>query len=235
LTTTLVINFMVAMLAIVNPIGKIPIWIRACEGQDGPVRMRLAAMLVLTAFVILAAALAFGRSVLEFFGISLAAFRIGGGIVILVIGLQMLNGDDVQFGDTRTDGDADAYEQAKARFRDVIVPLAVPILAGPGSISTAIVYGSVATDWASMSGMIFALAALMALVLVLLMAARWIQSVVGEMVLEVQTRLFGLVLAAIAAQLVVEGLGEVFPRWVTPDSPIADVVYEGDPPDGSGP
>lgn len=226
ISDALLSNFLVAMIAIVNPVGKIPIWIEACEGHDAPVRWRLAAMLVATAFAVLLVSLVFGGSILEFFGIDLAAFRIGGGIVILWIGLNMLQGRSVDIERGGEGADGNAYEKAKARFRGVVVPLAIPILAGPGSISTAILFGSRAEDWWTYGAMAGVLFAVMLAVMVVLLGADRIRALVGDLVLDVQTRLFGLILCAIAAQLLVEGLGEVFPQWLSPESPIADDVKE---------
>ena len=222
----LLTNFFVAMLAIVNPFGKIPRWLQACEGEDVPVSRRLALFVTLTGFAILALALVAGRSALGVFGIDLAAFRIGGGIVILVIAIGMVQGESLEVDSADEDGETDPIQRAKARFRSVVVPLALPLLAGPGSITTAVVYGARAESWLERALMGGVLAVVMAVVLLALLAAPRIRDLVGDLALEVQTRLFGMILAAVAVQLMVEGLGEVFPDWLAPGSPIVDDVEE---------
>ena len=88
-------NFLLAMLAILNPLGKVPVWIEACEGCDASVRRRLATLVTGTAALLLLVFLWFGREVLSFLGIDIPAFRVGGGIVILLIGIEMLRGQVV--------------------------------------------------------------------------------------------------------------------------------------------
>lgn len=212
--TALLENFLFAMIAIVNPLGKIPIWVDASRGCDAATRLRLAIFVTLTALGLLLLFLLFGQSILGFLGIDVPAFRVGGGVIILLLGIDMLRGQavDVDGGDEE-DGE-DAFDRAKSRFRQIVVPMAVPILAGPGSITTAILFGSGVEDWRTrgiLSGMLIAI---MLIVLVILLLGRRIQAAVGDMVLTVQTRIWGLLLTAIAAQLILVGLGESFPSWL---------------------
>ena len=179
----LIRNFLLAMIAIVNPLGKIPVWIEASEGCDGPVRTRLALLVTGTATVVLLMFLFFGQSILSFLGL------------------------------------------------DIVVPVAVPILAGPGSITTTLLFGARAEPWSERLFLGGLLIALMAFVLILLLLGHRIQDLVGPLVLNVQTRIWGLLLTAIAAQMILVGLGESFPSWLGEASPLIDDV-EGTPPDG---
>jgi hypothetical protein len=88
----LIRNFLLAMVATLNPLGKIPIWVEASEGCDGPVRTRLALMVTGTATFLLLLFLFFGQSILSFLGLDLPSFRVDGGIIILLIGIEMLRG-----------------------------------------------------------------------------------------------------------------------------------------------
>lgn len=189
---TLIRNFLLAMVAIVNPLGKIPIWIEASEGCDGPVRVRLALLVTGTATVLLLLFLFFGQSM------------------------------DIDSSTSRR-GD-DALDQAKARFRDIVVPVAVPILAGPGSITTTLLFGIRAEEWADRLLLGGLLVGVMVIVLVLLLLGHRIQDLVGPLVLNVQTRIWGLLLTAIAAQMILVGLGESFPNWLDAASPLIDDV-----------
>lgn len=219
-------NFALAMVAILNPLGKIPIWVEASEDCDPPVRWRLAAFVTGTATLVLLVFLFFGREILEFLGLDLPSFRVGGGIVILLIGLDMLRGQAVNVDQNAADDGDDAYDRAKARFRDVVVPVAIPILAGPGSITTVLLFGYRAQDWPDRLLLAGVLLGLMLVVLVLLLLGHRIQAAVGDLVLRVQTRIWGLLLTAIAVQLIVVGLGESFPAWLEPSSPIVDDVQQ---------
>jgi multiple antibiotic resistance protein len=219
-------DFALALIAILNPLGKVPVWVAASADCDPPVRRRLAAFVTGTATLLLLAFLFFGREILDFLGLDLPSFRVGGGIVILLIGLDMLRGEAVDVDRSKTSEGDDAYERAKARFRDVVVPVAIPILAGPGSITTVLLFGYRAEDWTDRLLLAAVLIALMLLVLALLMLGDRIEATVGALVLRVQTRIWGLLLTAIAVHLIVVGLGELFPAWLEPNSPIADDVQQ---------
>jgi multiple antibiotic resistance protein len=196
---SLISNFFIAMIAIVNPLGKVPLWLQASTGEEGSVRWRLAILVTLTAFVILLVSLLAGKPFLELFGVDLASFRVGGGVVILLLAIKMI-------GDTAVDIEADEdeeaegskFRQAQSRFKRVVVPMAMPILAGPGSISTAIVYSVRAeglTDYLMMSGVLLVV---MVVMLLTLLVSPQVQRLLGATVLDIQTRLFGLILTGIA-------------------------------------
>lgn len=212
-------NFFLAMIAIVNPIGKVPLYVQASAGQPPRARRLLAVLVTLTAFAILLGALLGGQPFLDLFGVDLASFRVGGGIVILIVGLGMIRGSAIEV-DAGEEEDAEEapHRLARARFRKVVVPLGMPILAGPGAISTVIVYAARADGPADLLVMSAVLAVVMTLVLGTLLASRAVQRLLGTTALEIVTRFFGLMLAGIAVQLMVEGLGEIFPAWVTPES-----------------
>lgn len=212
------------MIAILNPLGKVPIWVEASEGCNAAVRSRLALLVTGTATLLLLLFLFFGQSILDFLGIDVPSFRVGGGIIILLIGLDMLRGQAVNIDSGNRAKGKDALDRAKARFRDIVVPVAVPILAGPGSITTALLFGIRAEEWQDRLLLGGVLLVLMALVLALLLAGHKIQEVLGDLVLSVQTRIWGLLLTAIAAQLILVGLGEAFPSWIDASSPIANDV-----------
>ncbi len=220
-------NFLLAMIAIVNPLGKVPVWVQASQGCDAAVRLRLAVFVTGTALLLLLVFLLFGQSILGFLSIDLPAFRVGGGIIILLIGIDMLRGNVVDVDSSDADGDEDAFDRAKDRFRDVVVPMAVPILAGPGSITTAILFGSETHEWPTRLLLAGTLSGVMSLVLLVLLLGHRIQAVLGDLVLGVQTRIWGLLLTAIAAQLILVGLGESFPSWIDGASPLSDDIRKG--------
>lgn len=224
MSSLLLWNFFLAMVAIVNPFGKIPVWLEASEGCDSRVRLHLAVMVTGTATILLLLFLFFGRELLGFLGLDVPSFRVGGGIIILLVGIDMLRGTAVNIDDGATKNDDDALDRAKARFRDVVVPVAVPILAGPGSMTTALLFGFRADDWIDRGFLGGILIAAMAVVFVTLLLGPRIQAALGDLVLNVQTRIWGLLLTAIAAQMILVGLGESFPSWLEPSSPIVDDV-----------
>jgi multiple antibiotic resistance protein len=161
---------------------------------------------------------------LSFLGLDVPSFRVGGGIIILLIGIDMLRGKAVDIDSSAQKSEDGALDQAKARFRDIVVPVAVPILAGPGSITTTLLFGIRADEWPDRLLLGGLLLGVMAIVLVLLLLGHRIQDLVGPLVLNVQTRIWGLLLTAIAAQMILVGLGESFPNWLDAASPLIDDV-----------
>jgi multiple antibiotic resistance protein len=217
-------SFFIAMLAISNPLNKIPLWVQGSADQDGPVRWRLALMVTGSALVILLVFLIGGQAFLNLFGIDLSSFKVGGGIVILLVGLDMLRGTVMQIHDDAPSEEdrATTFGMARARFRQIAVPMAVPFTAGPGSISTAVVYSARASTTLEYLGLAVVLTVVMVIVFLVLLGAPQVERLVGDTVLNLQTRVFGLILAGIGVQLMAEGLGALFPAWVTDLSPIAD-------------
>jgi multiple antibiotic resistance protein len=208
----LYISFLVAMLSIVNPIGIVPMWSELTGDLNIKARRRTAFMLVITAIIILLIFLVAGRPLLNFFFIDLPVFRIAGGILLLNAGLEMVGGSggkQIQ----QDEKDKDDRTIALERYKKILVPLAIPRLAGPGSIATVILFASDAVfiDY-------FLLAAVIVLVMALLfftfVESGLIEKRVDMLVFNILTKLFGIILAAIAIQFVVQGLFEVFPNWV---------------------
>lgn len=227
--THLLISFVVAMVAIVNPVGKIPLWLEASGDEEGPVRRRLAFLVVTIATIVLLLALVFGQGALEFFGIDIPSFKIGGGLVVLYIGFRMLNGRAVEIGGSDSNREDPAMERAKQRLGDVFVPLVIPILAGPGSLTTAILYGSRADSYLVTGVLAGILVVVMVLVFGILLLARRIRALVGDLALQVFTRIFGLILIALAVQMIVEGVAELFPALLGPGSPLHNDLNESRP------
>lgn len=183
---TLIRNFLLRTVAILNPLVKIPIWVEASEGCDAPVRVRLALMVTGTATGLLLLFLFFEQPILDFLGLGVPSFRVEGGIIILLYGVDMLRGSAVNIDTSAKASGEDALDKAKARFRDIVVPVAIPILAGPGSITTVLLFGIRANDWTDRLLLVGLLMGVMALVLVLLLAGPCIQAVLGSLVLSVQ-------------------------------------------------
>ena len=199
------LRYLVTLTAVLDPFLAIPIFVGVTAARDEAATRRLANVVTVTVFLVLAGAALFGESLLKVLGASLPAFRVGGGLVLLLMALAMLNAKVGEMRQTRA-------EAAELESREVsgVVPLAVPLLAGPGAISTTIIAaqtGSVAH--------LLALLVCIALVSALLWGMLRIAHAVGERMgttgLNVATRLLGLILAAIAIETMADGLKELFP------------------------
>src|SRR5438132_5699626 len=199
------LRYIVTLTAVLDPFLAIPIFISVTAARDEAARRRLANAITITVFLVLAVSALAGEAILRLLGASLPAFRVGGGLVLLLMALAMLNAKVGEMRQTR----AEAAELESGEVSGV-VPLAVPLLAGPGAISTTIIA-------AQTGGMAHLLALLVCIALV--SAVLWgmlrISHAVGERMgttgLNVATRLLGLILAAIAIETMADGLKQLFP------------------------
>lgn len=199
------LRYLVTLTAVLDPFLAIPIFVGATAGQDEAGQRRLANAVVATVFVVLTGAAVLGDDVLKIMGASLPAFQVGGGLVLLLMALAMLNAKAGEMRQTHEEA-----EELRAGEVSGIVPLAVPLLAGPGAISTTIIAGEAGGVPHKL-----ALIACIALACAILWWLLRIAHVVGERIsttgLNVATRLLGLLLAAIAIQTMAEGLRRLFP------------------------
>lgn len=199
------LRFFVTLSAVVDPFLAVPFFI-AFTLEDSPQqRSRLARTVALTVFFVLAGAALFGESLLRMIGASLSAFRVGGGLVLLLMALAMLN---AELGRVRQ-SPAEAEELRAGEVRGV-VPLAVPLLAGPGAISTSII-ASEQHGWIHIVLLTLVIAMVSLLTWLTLSRAHLIAARVSNTALNVGTRLLGLLLSAMAVQTMAEGLSALFP------------------------
>ncbi|QTN20072.1 MarC family protein [Brevundimonas sp. AJA228-03] len=209
------VNLFVALFALVDPIGNIPIFAAATTGATARQRLSVSALICVFIAVFLAFFFFTGLWLLQFFGISLAAFRIAGGILLLLLGLDMTRGDFLtMFADTDAAADAkDVRGYAQRRFKRLIVPFAMPLLIGPGAISTIIIQAGEAQKLGyagTVAGMLAIGAAAFA-TFVTFSATAPISRVLGDVGMAIIVRVLGLILCALAIQFILAGLGEALP------------------------
>jgi multiple antibiotic resistance protein len=197
------LRFAVTLTAVLDPFLAVPIFLSVTAGQRERGRVRLARVVTVTVFAVLASAALFGERLLRLMGASLPAFQVGGGLVLLLMALAMLNAQAGEIRQTR----AEAEEAAEYSG---VVPLAVPLLAGPGAISTTIIAAQEG-GVAHIAVLVLCIALVCALLWVVLRLAQRIGARMGKTGLNIATRLLGLLLAAIAIQTMAEGLRVLFP------------------------
>jgi len=200
------VTSLVSLFIIIDPPGNIFPYLALSAGMPAAGARSLAWQACLYAFLILALFVGVGRILLQFFGITLPALQIAGGLILFRIAVDMLEGRG-HFNRIDTASSLNA-----ADYRDVaLVPLAVPLLSGPGAISTTLVLTSRSKDY---SGDILILLSLTLVLLIAYLGFRFAQSlleVLKESRIRLLTRIMGLILAALAVQFVLEGLGAAFP------------------------
>jgi multiple antibiotic resistance protein len=199
------LRYLVTLTAVLDPFLAIPIFISVTAARDDAGRRRLANVVTITVFLVLAGSAIFGESLLKALGASLPAFRVGGGLVLLLMALAMLNAKVGEMRQTRAEA-----EELEAGEVSGVVPLAVPLLAGPGAISTTIIAAQ-AGGVAHVLALIVCIALMCALLWALLRAAHALGNRLSTTALNVATRLLGLILAAIAIETMADGLKRLFP------------------------
>ncbi len=199
------LRFVVTLTAVVDPFLAVPFFLTLTASRSEAERKRHAEVVAFTVFVVLVTAVFIGERLLLFIGASLPAFRVGGGLVLLLMALAMLN---AQAGGVRqSQAEARELEQGEPHG---VVPLAIPLLAGPGAISTSIIA-------AEGGGLVHQLVIVLCIAVVCLVswltmrAAHRIATRMGTTGLNVATRILGLLLAAMAVQTMAVGLRQLFP------------------------
>lgn len=193
----------VSVFAIVDPIGTLPFFSALTEGYskvDRAVILRRAVAVlggILTVFALA------GRFLFTAFGFTLAAFEIAGGILLFFVAFEMLNG---QFTRTKL-GSQDEADASARRDEIAIVPLGIPLLAGPGAISTVMIYvGSAGTNLLDLVSVFIAIGVTTALTFVILRYGQGILRAIGRVGTIAITRVLGLLLAAVGVQFVLTGI-----------------------------
>jgi MarC family membrane protein len=199
------LRFVVTLTAVVDPFLAVPFFLAFTAGRNALERERLARVIATTVFIVLALATFFGEPLLRLIGASLSAFRVGGGLVLLLMSLAMLN---AQAGGVRqSQAEAREFETGDVRG---IVPLAFPLLAGPGAISTSIIAaerGGIVQQIIVVGG----IAVVCLIAWTVLRNAPLIAARLSQTGLNIATRILGLLLAAMAVQFMAEGLKELLP------------------------
>jgi multiple antibiotic resistance protein len=200
-----------SMFVIIDPLASVPAFL-AMTPRDTPeqrIRMARLASLVMAAVLLLFAVA--GKIIFKFFGITMPAFQIAASIVLLVVALDMLRAQRSRVQETSEETHAGAEKADIA-----ITPLAIPMLAGPGAISTAIVLQAQAVgvaQHAALYGCIVAVSAASYVILhVSAHGAQWL----NPLVMKIITRIMGLLLAAVAVQFMINGLKGVKAEWLQP-------------------
>jgi multiple antibiotic resistance protein len=232
---------LVTLLAIVNPLAIVPFFIHYTLGYTAQERRRTIGIASFSAFCVIAISALLGLKILDFFGISLASFQVGGGMLLLTSSLAMLNAEPAEAKSTineikeaQTDSmlmaehgltgnhakpgikssaarahDLNAVSAARASI--AVVPLTIPLLTGPATMSTVVIYAEKAKTFPQLAllvgyGLVIALATALCFA-----AAQPIARLLGKTGINVMTRLMGLILAALAVEVMSEGLIKLFP------------------------
>lgn len=200
LTHTVSIFF--GFFAIMNPVANAAVFLGLTGEADQATRKRIAGKSILTAFIIVFCFCVLGKGIFELFGITLPALRITGGVLVFFVGFQMLHGEASKLHQPRKIADS---RETTAEMSVAISPLAIPILAGPGTIATAMNY-SASKGFREVIITVAAFAILCVITYLFFVFSQNIIKFFGKSGLDAITRLMGLILAVIGAQMLIQGI-----------------------------
>jgi len=203
---TAYIKIFTTLLAIVNPLGAIPIFISLTGTMASAERRRIINTASITVVVVLIMAALLGKPLLDFFGISVASFKVGGGILLLLMAISMMQ---AKYAQTKQTPEEEAEAEEKESI--AVVPIAMPLLAGPGAISTIIIYADASPHVPHLTLLIIISVLVALLTWVALNIASPLRSVMSKTAINIATRLMGLLLAAIAVEFISGGLTVLLP------------------------
>ncbi|EAQ23989.1 MarC family protein [Roseovarius sp. 217] len=195
------ITAFVTLFVIIDPIGMTPLFVALTQGMNTARRRAIAIRACVTSALLLILFAALGEAVLSFIGISMPAFRIAGGLLLFLTALDML----FERRGQRRKGQADAAEEEEGDDPSIF-PIAIPLIAGPGSIATVILLAGQKPGVEGLLWVIGVMLSVIALVFVMFLTSGLLERALGKVGINVVTRLLGMLLAALAVQFVLDGL-----------------------------
>lgn len=214
------VNFFVALFALIDPVGNVALFAAATAGAKARDRAQIALYIALFVMGFLTLFFFTGLGVLRVYGVSLPAFRIAGGVILLLLGLQMVRDDfTARAADAAGGAAAGGKAYVRRRFEQLVTPFAMPLLIGPGAISTVIIYAGQARSL-GLAGAVMgvaAMAAVAASTLGCFLAAPLISRALGKIGLTVVVRVLGMLLAALAVQFLLTGLAQSTTGLIRPE------------------
>ena len=209
----LLINAFIGIIAILNPIGNMPIFLGHVENETPSVQRTVAVLLALSIFILLVLFFIFGTRILSMFGITLPAFRLAGSIMILLVGLRMLQGKSKfeNHGIETAAQTGNTFDQARNSLSHILVPVGMPLFLGPGTITTVILYAEKSPDFITSLMMIFVLLLCAIIVGIVLVSSRFLFDRIGTNGTQIVIRFMGMILCAIAMQFMIDGVDQLLP------------------------
>jgi len=189
--------------AMLNPLGNLPVFMGMVKDFDYKTQKKVAFKAVLVAFIIIAIFSAFGHILFRLFGITLPAFQIAGGIIVFIIGYNLLNAhESTMHSQTRTR----RVDQEKIAEDIAISPLGTPLLAGPGTISSAMNFVGAEKSHLNTLLVIVIFGVMCIISYILFISGKRLAAIINPGILKVVTRVMGLILAVIAVQMLINGI-----------------------------
>jgi MarC family membrane protein len=200
-------HYLLGLLAVANNIAAIPLYLALVEGLTRREHLKLCNIATLTSFLTMVISMFTGIAILNFFEISLPAFRIAGGLLLLRTGISMMGADR-----EKSESAIESRNFSKI-ISTAVIPIAIPLTTGPGTISTIILFASTITH--NMIKHLLLFAAILIMTVVIWLSFRYapiIEKVFGSTGLGVLTKIFGLITLALGVQFILTGISNAFPQ-----------------------
>ncbi len=211
---TEIIKIILAFMVLINPFSALTLFLDSTHGYSLNNRRKVARIACLTIFITISFFTLAGETLLKALGISIGSFQLAGGILVFLIALNMMNGEGNPVKPDQESFDVDHLQGAPPTMAAAVVPIAIPMMIGPGGISTVIIYSSQVTGILQVSAILIAGLFISLFCYVALMAAGRISRLLGDTGLNIMSRIMGMLLAAVSIEIIVNGLRTLFPDLV---------------------
>ena len=211
---TEIIKIILAFMVLINPFSALTLFLDSTHGYSLNNRRKVARIACLTIFITISFFTLAGETLLKALGISIGSFQLAGGILVFLIALNMMNGEGNPVKPDQENFDVDHLHGAPPTMAAAVVPIAIPMMIGPGGISTVIIYSSQVTGILQVSAILIAGLFISLFCYVALMAAGRISRLLGDTGLNIMSRIMGMLLAAVSIEIIVNGLRTLFPDLI---------------------
>ena len=211
---TEIIKIILAFMVLINPFGALTLFLDSTRGYSLNNRRKVARVACLTIFITISFFTLAGETLLKALGISIGSFQLAGGILVFLIALNMMNGEGNPVKPDQENFDVDHLHGAPPTMAAAVVPIAIPMMIGPGGISTVIIYSSQVTGILQVSAILIAGLFISLFCYLALMAAGRISRLLGDTGLNIMSRIMGMLLSAVAIEIIENGLRTLFPDLV---------------------
>jgi len=201
-----VIKFSITLISIINPLGAIPVFLGFTKNHKNLNSKNVTNTCAIACTITILVSLIFGQALLNFFGISVASFTIGGGLLLFTMAFSMISGQQ-----STTKINTDEIRSFDFEREIGIIPLAIPLLSGPGAISTSIIHAkhfTTSTHWITAITMVILIGII---IKIILSYAENIGQRLGQIGLNVMTRIMGLILLSMSIEMIASGIKEILP------------------------
>ena len=208
---TEIIKIILAFLVLINPFSALTLFLDLTRGYSMMNRRKVARIACLTIFITISFFTVVGETLLKALGISIGSFQLAGGILVFLIALNMMNGEGNPVKPDQENFDVDHVQDAPPTTAAAVVPLAIPMMIGPGGISTVIIYSSQVSGILQISAILISGLLISIFCYLALMAAGRISRLLGDTGLNIMSRIMGMLLAAVSIEIIVNALRSLFP------------------------